>query len=507
MDMHQSLAYAQKLVDHKKTADLKAWTLNQSAFSIHTVVEYALKNHAWESLAVLFASSSCNKTLGSTVLRRVVVANNTEAVKHLASTVNPFFTENNNETATESAAKYCVKTNNLKMLTVLLNGSEKFQTTNSVHYNEYENLLSSAAEYDNAEIFQYLIDRDPNLFNEMPIYSLLNECIVGRSYSVLQIVMDRTDCAESVLELALQHNNIQCIHMVKSSVSEEEFSTGLVEYCARQGDLNILEAFGLDPYNISWDPHHVHTIIRNGNLDLFHHVVPNKCRYTLSASDYMYLCDNDDEERVLPFLDWMITQINPQAEESVALTHALANKKWKIVERLLPLSDLNMVANHNINNLNECPNTDLIDRVCAKVGNHIKQDLFEAAAYSNNVVVLRHLIDDVNPKYNRSTALENAYSTNNIEATEFLLAHSDVTASDFGLFVAMAQKESVWPTSLIVKAIQHIPVAQEKYFKDWVANHVNASIQERLQHALNVLENETIQNALPSSNFVKKRKL
>lgn len=508
MDTHQSLTYAQKLVDHKKTADLKVWTLNQSEFAVHTVVEYALKNHAWESLAVLFECSSCNKILAATVLRRMVVSNNIEAVTHLVSTVNPFFTESVDERTTESAVKHCVKTNNRQMLDILLEGGKKFQDTRSRYYREYEGLLFYAAEYDHAEMFQHLIERDSELLNEISIYNLLSECIVGRSYNVLQMVLDHAPSAEdSALELAIQHSNIECMHMVKNSVTEEEFTDALVGYCAQQGDLNILGVFGLDPYNINWDPQHVHTIIRNGNLELFRHVVPHKCSYTLSASDYSYLCNNNDEDRVLPFLDWMVTQVNPQSEESEALMYALSNKKWKMVERLLPLSDVNMVAHHYISNLSECPNTDVIDQVCARVGNHIKQEIFETAAYSNNMVVLQHLINDVNPKYNRSTALENAYSNNSVEAVEFLLAHSDVSANDFALFQNLAQKKSVWPTSVVVKALQNITDSQQPQFKEWMSSRANTYVKEALQHALNTMERDTIQSALTSSTLFKKRKL
>lgn len=507
MDMQQSLTYAQKLVDNNKSSDLKVWTLNQSEFAVHTVVEYALENHAWESLAVLFVCSSCNKTLASTVLRRMVVSNNLEAVKHLAPVVNPFCTETVDERPTESAAKYCLKTNNRKMLNVLLEESKKFQDGGSIYCREYENLLIYAAEYDNAEMFQYLIDRDPDLLDNVAVYNLLSECIVGRSHNVLQLILNHTNYPDEVLGLAVQHSNIQCMHMVKNQVAEDDFIAAIIEYCAQQGNLNILDVFGLDPYNINWEPQHVHTIIRNGNLDLFHHVVPNKCNYTLSASDYSYLCNNENEDQVLPFLDWMVTQVDPQEEESDALMHALSNKKWKMVERLLPLSDINMVANHYISNLSECPNTNLIDQVCAKVGNHIKQDLFESAAYSNNMVVLKHLINHVNPKYNRSTALENAYSNDNIEATEFLLAHSDISTNNFGLFHALGQKKSVWPTSVVVKALQHIPESQQPQFKEWMASRANTYVQEALQHALNTLERDTIQSALPSATLVKKRKL
>lgn len=507
MNTLQSISYAQKIVDLNQPHDLAQWVAGQNAFAIHAVVDHALKRQAWECLGVLFGSRLCSRFLASHVLRQQVAANNTIAVQHLAATVNPFDGNTVDGRWVESAVLRCVKNNNTTLLKAVLDGSKHTCNPYVEDYEDYATLLLAAAENNNAEAFEYIIDRQPNVLEQTNMYGLLRECIANRSHDVLQMVLPLYNSPEELLELAAEFNNSECMHLLKDYVCEEDFSAGILSYCAQQGDLKILELFGIDENDAKWNASHVYAIIESANLDLFKRVVPHKCAYTLTSSDYASLFNNTDEERIMPFLDWMVTQVDPKLEQSQAITQAINRKKWTVVERLLPVSDLNMVPNHVLADIGACPNVQLVDQMCAVIGNHIKQSVFETAAASNNMIVLQHLIDDVNPKFNRSTALDQASCNDHVEAVTFLLTHSDVTAEGFTVFETLAQKSSVFPQSLLIDAINCVPADQQESFTNWLHTRAHENVKSTIEHALNTIQNQSLHAQLPCASALKKRKM
>lgn len=507
MDTLQSLAHAKNLVDLNRPHDLQKWVGNgtQTAFTIHAVVEHALEKEAWECLSVLFGSKKCSKILASSVLRQQVCVNNTVAVQYLAATVDPFDTQTVDNRWVESALHYCVKTNNQELLSILFDGSTQPHNPYIEDDEDYAALLVVAASHKNTEMFQYILTRKANILDDTNVYNLLRECVLNRSHGILKILLP--DYAEGVLNVAAEFNSIECLQLLKDYVPEAEFSTAILTYCAQQGDLKILELFDLDESTVHWDSQHVYAIVEGANLELFHQVVPHKCAYTLVAADYSCLFSHNDEERILPFLEWMVTQVDPKIDESYAITRAIHQKKWKAFEMLLPLSDLNMLPNHVIAEIGCCPNPQLVDQVCAVVGNHIKQDIFEEAASNNNVVLLQHFIEQVNPKYNRSSALERACSNEHLEATTFLLPHSDITAQDFSILQMIGQNRYVFSPALLLEAVRSVPSDQHSNLTEWLHNRARTPAKEAIEHVLNTIQNQALHGQLSATPALKKRKM
>ena len=505
MDTLQSLAHAKTLVDLNRHPDLQKWVEGQSAFAIHAVVEHALEREAWECLSVLFASKKCSKDLACSVLRQQVCANNTVAVQHLAATVDPFNTQTVDNRWVESAIHYCVKTNNQELLSILLDGSTKPRNPYIEDCDDYAALLVVAASHKNTEMFQYILTHKPNVLDDTNVYNLLRECVLNRSHGIIKILSP--DYAEGMLNIAAEFNSIECLQLLKDYVSEAEFSTAILTYCAQQGDLKILELFDLDKNTMQWGSQHVYAIVEGANLELFHQVVPHKCAYALVPADYSCLFNHTDEEQILVFLKWMVTQVDPKMDDSYAITRAIHQKKWKAFELLLPLSDLNMLPNHVIAEIGDCSNPQLVDRVCAVVGNHIKQDIFEEAASNNNVVLLQHLIEQVNPKYNRSSALERACSNEHVEAATFLLPHSDVTAHDFSILQMIGQNRVVFSPALLLEAVNLVPCDQHSNFMEWLHTRARAPAREAIEHALSTIQNQTLHAHVSATPALKKRKM
>lgn len=510
MNLLQSLTYAKTCVDTNDVDALQQWTVTQSSFAVQSTVEYALHTQAWPSAAVLMKSPKYNESSAAHILRQQVFANNITAVQHLSLSANPFHASTaQGSRMEESAMRFCIKTNNTTMLKVLLDGVRERFVENHYRYtsDEYSYLLHAAAQYNNVEICQTLTQYHPPVWEEINDYGLLEECMSSGSFDVAWwLINTRNIDFKEVAQCAIEYDNTVCLQLLKNHLTFDEYCETILLYCEKHSDLELLKVFGLDEKTITWSKKNVPIIIQSGNLELFKKVVPHQFQYTLSASDYQYLCQNSDEDKALPFLRWMIEQVNPLCDNSYALKQSLSNRKWKFVEELLPLSNPNQISSHLIMRAGECPNVNVIQQLCEKVGHHITQDLFEIAASCGNVNVLGHLLPHVNPKYNCSQTLRVAISNGCQKSVKMLLPYSDLISNNFSLLECLCSSDECASPECILQAVSQVRSDNYEKLLEWLPG-ADDEVQHAVQHALNTLERDTIQSSLPSATLVKKRKL
>lgn len=503
MSLVSSLAYAKTCVAKDAGKELEVWAKDQPILAVYAILDEAILNNAWLCVATLLKQPQCQKDVGMPILRQQVWSNNLDAVKHLCKVVNPFC-----NSTQESAVNYCIKTNNIAMFDLLLEGAKHTINTNELYECDYCNLLETSARSRNIQMFKRLVEYYPQVWEDTNIYHLLGECVENRAFDILSWVMAHTQTSwNDVARLACQFHSAECFQIVKNHLSDQEYSQAILSYCADQGNLDILEIFGLDKNKIQWEPHHIKAIIASGNLQLFQTVVPQRCEYTLCSQDYSNLFQSPNEEKILDFLDWMITQVNPALTESYALSCALSQDKWICAQRLLPVSDPNILPQHVILRMGQSKNLDFVDQMCARVGSHIKQDIFENAALHNNVLLLAHLINEVNPKYNRSESLLVAVSNNCNDAASFLLPYSDVCAHNFRVFQSLSDSESTFSSDFLLQAVAQAVEQDPNGFALWFKKMENSEGKNTIQHALNTLENQKIHAVLAPQSTWKKRKM
>lgn len=507
MDLVSSLSYAKTCVANNAEKDLTVWANKQPIFAVRAILDDAIQNNAWSCVATLLNQPQCEKDVGVSILRQQVWINNVDAVKHLCKVVNPFCNSTNNNLQ-ESPVGYCIKTNNIAMFNMLLEGAKHTINSDELYQWDYCNLLGTAVHKQNIEIFQRLVEYYPTVWEDTNIYQLLSECVQNRAFDILSWVVDQTQSSwDDVVRLACQHHSKECFEIVKKNLSEGEYTAAILSYCADQGNLDILDVFGLDKNNVQWEPRYIRAIIESGNLQLFQSVVPEKCEYTLCPQDYSSLFNNPNEEHVLEFLKWMTTQVDPTLDECYALNAALNRDRWLCAQILLPFSDPNILPQHIVLRISCSKNLDFVDQMCTYVGNHIKQDLFETAASHNNVELLRHLVNDVNPKYNRSESLRSAISSDCKEAAAFLLPHSDVCAQKFTVLNSLSSPESVFSSAFLLQAVSQALSQQPVAFASWFEKLDDMDQKNSIQHALNTLENQAIHAQIAPSSTLKKRKM
>lgn len=505
------ITHGQNLVDRNAHKELLDWASTQEEFVAHAVAEHALKAKSWQCLSSILSAPSVALEWSSAILRKQVMDNNIQAVQYLAQVGNPFKTATQAQRATESAAQYCAKTNNLEMLKILLDGAESSTNPCYPSTDNLEYLLFHATEYNNTEMFTYIVQRyaNINILEELDLYSLLSEAVAARNHDIVDTLLSNfSDLIFTASDLASRYNNIECLKRLKDLMDPKDFTSQIVDYCATKGDFESLSFFGIDEKDVVWKPHHVSTIVQSANLDLFKRVVPNKCAYTLTPSNYTTVFECNDEEKILKFLDMMIPLVDPSLDDSYALTQAVHAKKWKVVEMLLPLTDPNTLCSYTYENFGQCPLPNVVEDFCNTVGHHVKQDFFTTAASCNNLALVQYLLPNVNPKFNQSAALKLACSNEHTQIAQLLLPYSDVISQNFEIFETIARADNrKFSEEVLIKAVAEIPENKKSEFVKW-CHTLDEEIKEQIQHTLNTLENQSLHNAIqPTQRYLKKRKM